>query len=440
MNIKEVTNLFDVQLKEFSKMKNDFCNNPGKNFTRKRKQDFETIIRSILSLNASSLNNEILRIHHYSADAPTASAFIQQRAKLSEQAFPFLFKTLNQVFDQDLRYEGYRLIAVDGSHIHVPNNPDDPESFVQSRPEEHFHNEFHLNSLMDLLQGTFIDAVIQKYRTQNEDLALIDMVERSELKNAIIVCDRGYESYNNIAHLQNAGWKYVMRIKEKGRYGIADGLDLPVDNEFDLPISLSITRKNSLEVKELLKKKNEYRYIPTNVRFDYLRPTKRKEPAIFYTLEFRVIRILLPEGGYEMLLTNLPLNDFPPEKIRKIYSMRWGIETSFRNLKYSIGLLQFHSKISSFVAQEIYASLIMHNMTRIITSCVTLSDRKRKYEYKISFSIAANIVKRLLASDISPPAVEELFHRNLTPVRPNRKFPRNKPPIKAPIQFTYRIA
>lgn len=84
------------------------------------------------------------------------------------------------------------MLAVDGSHIHVTNNPDDPDSYVCSRENEHFHNEFHLNAFWDILQGTFIDVILQKYRTQNEDQALIDMVERLELKDAIIVCDRGY--------------------------------------------------------------------------------------------------------------------------------------------------------------------------------------------------------------------------------------------------------
>ena len=61
------------------------------------------------------------------------------------------------------------------------------------------------------------------------------------------VCDRGYEAYNNIAHLQQAGWKYVMRIKEQEAFGIADGLQLPCYDEFDQYMELSLTRKNSLE-------------------------------------------------------------------------------------------------------------------------------------------------------------------------------------------------
>ncbi len=261
------------------------------------------------------------------------------------------------------------MIAVDGSHIHVPNNPDDPDSYVCSRENEHFHNEFHLNAFWDILQGTFIDVILQKYRTQNEDQALIDMIERLELKEAIIVCDRGYEAYNNMAHFQEAGFKYVIRVKKIGSYGIADGLDIHNSGEFDLNINLSLTRKHDQNIKELVKKRNKYKYIPNNSRFDYLAPSKRTEPVVFFNLDFRILRVKISEDDYEMIVTNLPEDKFPPERVKEIYGMRWGIENSFRDLKYIIGLLRFHSKKSPFVIQEIYANLIMHNMTVITAAC-----------------------------------------------------------------------
>ena len=440
MDTNDAIKKFNSQIEKFSEMKDNFCNRPGKDFSRYRKQNFEGVVRSILALDGNTLTNELLRISKYSINAPSASAFIQQREKISASAFPQLFKMINETFDMNMRYEGYRLMAVDGSHIHVPNNPYDLDSLAQSREDEHPHNEFHLNAFWDILQGTFIDAVIQKYRTQNEDSALIEMIERSKLKDVIAVCDRGYESYNNIAHLQNAGWKYVMRVKEKGGRGIADGLNIPDEPEFDMHISLSITRKQSREAKEMAKEKNKYRCIPSSIKFDYLPlKTKRNESAHFFTLEFRLVRVKISEDSYEMLMTNLPQEKFPPEKLKDIYDMRWGIETSFRDLKYIVGMLKFHSRKSEFVTQEIYANLIMYNMKAVISRCVEIPTVQRKYEYRIRFSTAVRIIKSLLAGDVSPPAAEVLIQRNITPVRPNRNYPRKKQQ-KARIQFVYRIA
>lgn len=440
MKTHEVMSKFNGQLEKFSQQKDMFCKRPGKDFSRNRKQSFQNTILTILSLNGGSLSNEILKKYKYSVNTPSASAFIQQRTKLSDDAMPSLFRLLNEEMDDRKLYEGYRLIAVDGSHIHVPNNPYDMDSFVQNRPDEHFHNEFHLNVFWDILQGTFVDAVVQKYRTQNEDSALIEMAERNDSHNSLVICDRGYEAYNNIAHLQAEGWKYLIRIKDKGGRGIADGLDFPDEDEFDMKIELSLTRKKDKHVKPLLKNRNAYRWIPSRVKMDYLPPPIYKEPAEFFKLKFRIVRIRITEDLYEVLLTNLDTENFPPHKLGDLYRMRWGVETSFRNLKYAVGMLSFHSKKSEFVTQEIYAGLIIHNMTAIISLSVSIPEKKRKYEYQISFSTAACIVKSLIAGDASPPAAEVLILRNLTPLRPSRKYHRKKIPQKASIQFVYRIA
>ena len=440
MNIQEVVTKFDSELTKLDSIKSEFCIHPEKDFSRNRKITFVSTIKSILSFGGGTLTNELLKINQFATDTPTSSAFVQQRDKISPKAFSTLFSMINHAFDQDIRYKGYRLMAVDGSHIHVPTNPQDTDSFVKCTESERPHNEFHLNAMFDILQKVYTDAVVQKYRTQNEDKAMIEMIERATYQKAIAICDRGYESYNNMAHLQESDWKYIIRIKEPGGYGIADGLQLPESTEFDLSVNLSITRRKNKETKELLTNKNQYRYIPNKVKFDYLSTKfKRTDPAEFFTLNFRIVRIEIKEDTFEMLVTNLSEEEFPKEELKKLYAMRWGIETSFRNLKYIVGMLGFHSRKSESVTQEIYASLIMHNMTQFIALCVKLPEKETKYDYTIRFSIAIAIIKSLFLGDISPPDAEILIRRNVSPVRPNRNYIR-KPRAKAQIQFTYRIA
>ena len=73
--------------------------------------------------------------------------------------------------------------------------------------------------------------------------------------------------------------------------------------------------------------------------------------------------------------------------------MRWGIETSFRELKYAIGLNSFHSRKRDFIKQEIYARLTLYNFCERIIKKVTLPKRKRKYDYQINFTRAFHIKK-----------------------------------------------
>mgnify|MGYP000615202485 FL=1 len=58
--------------------------------------------------------------------------------------------------------------------------------------------------------------------------------------------------------------------------------------------------------------------------------------------------------------------------------MRWGIETSFRELKYAIGLCCFHSKKVEYIMQEIYARLILYNYCELITMHVIIQQKRYK--------------------------------------------------------------
>ncbi|MBQ6163138.1 MAG: transposase, partial [Clostridia bacterium] len=154
---------------------------------------------------------------------------------------------------------------------------------------------------------------------------------------------------------------------------------------------------------------------------------------------FRLVRFPLSESSFETIITNLPANTFPPNEIKKLYAMRWGIETSFRDLKYTIGLLHFHAKKVDYILQEIFARLIMYNFSELITSHVVIQNGNRLYEYKVCFSSAAHICKSFLFGSVDPPDVETLIGKFILPVRPDRSRAR----IlfrKGAVSFTYRVA
>ena len=76
------------------------------------------------------------------------------------------------------------------------------------------------------------------------------MVDRSAIESALLLADRGYESYNNLAHIQEKGWFFLVRIKDNTT-GIASGLDLPDMMEYDIPFHLNLTRKQTSSAKQL---------------------------------------------------------------------------------------------------------------------------------------------------------------------------------------------
>ena len=163
------------------------------------------------------------------------------------------------------------------------------------------------------------------------------------------------------------------------------------------------------------------------------------DPAVFYRLPFRIVRFKLADDLFETVVTNLDPLKFPPDELKRLYNMRWGIETSFRELKYTIGLLHFHAKKVEHICQEVFARLIMYNFTELVTSPVIIQKADTKYAYKANFSVAVHVCRQFFLGNVSPPNVEALIRRYVSPIRPGRSRPR-KITTKHAVSFIYRVA
>ena len=366
MKPKHVKKLLLSEIKSVADRFNEFRVESGKHFTRKRKLPFETVMKIIIGMESKSLTNQLINVFDANPDLPSASAFVQQRSKIKPDAFKAVFDGFtSKIVKNDLT--DFRILAVDGSDIQIATNPKELSSFHPGVNGQKPYNLLHLNALYDLQNHIYTDAVIQGRRDWNEHSALQEMVDASDISKALVIADRGYESYNNMAHIQEKGWYFLIRIKD-GINGIKNGLELPDSDEFDIDISLKLSRKQTKEMKELyVKEKNHYKFIPHSTPFDYLDTKLRKyEPTQFYELHFRIVRFKISDNSYETILTNLSSAEYKPDKLKALYAARWGIETSFRDLKYTIGLLDFHSKKVMCIQQEIYAHLIMYNFSEMI--------------------------------------------------------------------------
>ena len=426
-------------IRDLSDCKWFFSNNPQKDFSRTRKLPFDQMIKAILCMRGGSITNEMMDFFGIHENLATTSAFVQQRAKILPEAFESLFDLFTENAAEDKTYQGFRLLAVDGTDFLTASDPSDPDSFFPGTDDQKPYNLLHLNAMYDLVQHIYIDAILQKRRKTDECGALVSMVDRSRLHNVLLLADRGYESFNVLAHIQEKGWKFLLRIKD-GTCGIAAGLDLPDSPEFDVSILLNLTGRQTNEVKRLMKDRNRYRYIASSSRFDYLPSRSRKhDPTVFFPLSFRIVRFPITDSSFETVITNLDPDNFPASALKQIYAMRWGIETSFRELKYTVGLQHFHAKKVEFVHQEIFARLTMYNFYELITMSVVIQQNGRKHPYKVNFSAAVHICRQFFLDDLPPPLVEALLAKQISPIRPGRSRPRKLKPTQA-LSFTYRVA
>ena len=411
-----------------------FAKNPKKDFTRNRKLSFKTLITLLLYMGGNSIGNELYKYFDFNVTTATTSAFVQQREKLLPCALEYLLHKFTNSFDHIKTYKGYRLLAVDGSSISIAHNPNDTDSYFK-QDERKGYNLLHLNAMYDLCNQIYTDVHIQPLRKMDEYDAFAKMVDRSRIsQKSIVIADRGYESYNLFAHIEKKGWNYLIRVKDINSNGILSGFDLPSSNEFDVKINTILTRKQTKEVKDNPKL---FKFLPKNSRFDYLDLHHNK----YYPISLRVLRIKVNDELYETIITNLDSAQFSPCDIKELYSLRWGIETSFRKLKYTVGLVNFHSKKIDCITQEIFARLIMYNFSEIIVARIIVSTKSNKYTYKVNFSLAVLVCKRLILPLCKArlPNIEALLGKNILPVRIGRHLPR-KLNTKSSVSFLYRVA
>ena len=425
-----------------------YCTNPGHNFTRNRKLDFATTMKLIIAMEGGTVCEEMMEFFNYDLTSPTPSAFNQQRSHIKHEAFHQLFSDFAAAYPRTKYLDGYQILACDGSHVVYATDPKNVDDYVKPRKEgDKGYNQLHLNALYDIINRTYIDAVIQPGVKMNEHAALRFMLEHfepSDPSHVILTVDRGYGSYNLIVQLQRKNMRFVMRAKD---YTSCKSMlssfkdEYPDTPEFDVEIKRFITRsKNKIQASQ----PDVYLEHKADKTFDYASAHATGKDRLCY-ISFRVVRIKLSEDNYECIITNLPAHEFPPERIKEIYHMRWDLESAFRQLKYAVGMQNFHAKKVEYVKQEIFAKLIMYNFSEIIASQASISkNKKRKYKhsYKLNYSMAAKICHKFLKfqAHTPPPDVIGWIERDLSVCKQEiRNFTRNLRGIGA-VSFFYRVA
>jgi hypothetical protein len=428
------SDLFGI-ITQMSQSPEPFVNNPDKDFTRKRKLPFGDMLKIIISMGGNSINKELMSTYNYDAKTATTSAFIQQRDKIKPSAFKHLSCKFTGTFKNLALYKDFRLLAADGSDLHTPTNPNDAQTYIKNRQNDRGYNVFYLNALYDLPNRIYVDANIKTKREANERAALEELIGRSDIEeNVIVTADRGFEGWNTFAHFEKKNWNYVIRVKDIDSNGIISKLQLPKESEFDLTLHLILTKKNTKEIRD---NPDAYRSIPTQTTFDFL----DKDENQFYPITIRTVRFLLPDGSYKAVITNLPEKDFTTDEIKHIYSQRWGVETSFRKLKHTIGLNNFHSAKPDHIKQEIFARIIMYNFVERIVSKTIISKGRKHHIHQVNFTNATLVCRRFLRikNCISIHDVVTLICKNTVPIRPGRKAA-CKPKFRTAVAFTYRAA
>lgn len=406
------------------------------NFTRKRKLTAEETMRILLSMEGGSLEKELHRL----GCRVSASSFVARRKLLSNWDFEYILEYFNQRCGwEDIEtFHGYQVVAVDGSCINIARDPT-AESFIQNSSNPTGYNQLHVTPLYDVINKLYIHAVVEPQLRQDEIGALLFMLQWYDVERpTLIFGDRGFESYNTFNTLmETPGVDFLIRVKQN-HGAMREIRKLPM-RELDTEVSFTITTTQTKDDKT-----NNYVFVQThkNKNRNYSAKTRagRWDFPSPYPMRFRVVRLMLSTGEWETLATSLP-KSVTLEEIREPYHKRWNIEQAFREIKYSLNLVNLHGKSEDFAYQEIFAVMVMSNFcSRIVKKVVVRQDKRNKYQYAVNMKMAINLCRQFFrAKSADGEKFLEEIARYVVPVRPGRSNTRNLQP-KGFAGFLYRVA
>ena len=414
-----------------------FARNPEKDFTRTRKLPAKKTILFQIGMERDSINRELLKYFDYDLDVPSVSAFYQQRKKLKADTFSRLFHTFNSHFKPTLYRNKYIPVAVDGSGFNMFRDPKNEETFRPPNGQTKLgYSEIFVVAAYQLLDKVFTEAIIKPSRIKNEYTAICEIMDRHDNSYGIplFLADRGFPSYNCFAHAKEKNAAFVIRAKDDYATRLLRE-DKPDSDEFDLSVDRIIVRHKRKKQYLHPELEDRYRYVDANTSFDFIEHGKQDE----YELHLRVARIKIKDGVYENLITNLSPEEFSANDLKELYRLRWDEEISFRELKHILGAADFHSKIVGYVSHELWARLLLYNFSSQITRLAVINKKDKKHRYQVNFTMAYQTCREFLRRNTQESGFEvlALIEKYILPVRPDRKYKRNKL-FQRPMTFTYR--
>jgi hypothetical protein len=341
------------------------------------------------------------------------SAFVQARKKVRPEVFDRLSQVLLNEFYNDNEpaiklWNGFRLLAVDGTRITLPITSELKGIYGEAKNQSStVLVQARCSVIYDVLNKYVLDGVLEPIKRGERDLALnhLDHCKDSDL----IIYDRGYPSYDFIYQHIKRDLGYLMRVKTSFSGLVKD---------------FEKSRKKSVVVAI---------YPGKNAKLsdkDY----NKNSP-----IKVRLVRIELGKGNVEILMTSLlDSNLYPTGQFKKLYFKRWGVETFYDELKNKLKVEHFSGYSNQSILQDFKAALFVSNVQTLIVSEIQdelkESNQSKKYDYKINTNISYGLLKNrvvelfLYETSDGTHIVEELkslYISHLVPIRPNRKFERN---------------
>lgn len=371
---------------------------------------------------------------NYTIREATKGAFSQARSKLNEWGFIRLNEiAVNTFYDMAEYYtwHKFRLLAVDGTRLMLPNHPSVKEEFGECSfgPNADSNRSMAIGSMLyDVLNQITIDAQLSPYKNtnnkKNSERVLLQKHMPKLRIGDLLLLDRGYPSivlfFELIAlkvefcvRMKGSWWKEVRAFRES--------------DEKERIVTFTLPEKD-------IKKLSKY-------------PESAIKP-----IQCRLIKVELDTGEIEILCTSLiDKTQYPSEQFKELYHFRWNEEEAYKLLKSRMELEDFSGKTAKAVKQDFHAKIFLLTLSAAYAHPIEekvkkefKADKKRKYNQKINRTNAISMTRDILVGvfimqqyEKAFKAFDDIVYRTREIVRPNRKNKR-KHRQKKPYRMNYK--
>lgn len=237
------------------------------------------------------------------------------------------------------RFWGFRLLAVDGSKIALPDTEEVRRAFgtiaYTSGKDHEIQGErpWALASVLyDVLNRVALDATLGQADAYEVDGACGHLA-KTRLGDVLLM-DRNYPSYRMLAECVQAKREFVMRCSAASfaparRMLRGEGPDSPL-------ATLEPSAGQAADIRA--------RHLPR-------------------AIPVRFVRVLVSTGEFEVLVTSLlDAATYPTAGVLELYSLRWGVETFYGLLKTRLGLENFTGTGVEAVRQDFHATVSLSGL------------------------------------------------------------------------------
>jgi len=168
--------------------------------------------------------------------------------------------------------------------------------------------------------------------------------------------------------------------------------------------------------------------------------SSKKAVIVQTTITYRLIRVKLPTGETEVLLTTLiDKKRYGYQHFASLYNKRWGIETALFVIKSLFQLASFSSIKPNLCWAEIYSHFMLYNIQtasfKPLKKQIKAINYRRCLDYQPNRNTSAGLLKRYLIrfmlGDETELEAQILSYqsqilRNLEPLRPNKNKVRKR--------------